>query len=70
MGKNINLKVARAKKDMTQKDLANAIGVSRQTINAIEKGEYNPTIKLCLKICWALDAKLDDLFWEEYHEEE
>lgn len=70
MGKNINLKVARAKRDMTQKDLANAIGVSRQTINAIEKGEYNPTIKLCLKICWALDTTLDDLFWEESHEEE
>ncbi len=70
MGKNLNLKAARARKDMTQKDLADAIGVSRQTINAIEKGEYNPTIKLCLKICWALDARLDDLFWEEYHEEE
>lgn len=70
MGKNLNLKAARARKDMTQKDLADAIGVSRQTINAIEKGEYNPTIKLCLKICWALDAKLDDLFWEEKYEEE
>lgn len=70
MGKNINLKVARAKKDMTQKDLADTIGVSRQTINAIEKGEYNPTIKLCLKICWALDTKLDDLFWEEKNDEE
>ena len=49
MSKNINLKIARAKKDMTQKELAEQIGVSRQTINAIEKGEYNPTIKLCLK---------------------
>ena len=65
MSKNINLKIARAKKDMTQKELAKQIGVSRQTINAIEKGEYNPTIKLCLKICWALDCRLDDLFWEE-----
>lgn len=70
MAKNINLKVARAKKDMTQKDLADAIGVSRQTINAIEKGEYNPSIKLCLKICWALDTKLDELFWEEKSDEE
>lgn len=70
MAKNINLKVARTKKDMTQKDLANAIGVSRQTINAIEKGEYNPSIKLCLKICWALDTKLDELFWEEKSDEE
>ncbi len=53
-----------------KKDLANKIGVSRQTINAIEKGEYNPTIKLCLKICWALDTKLDELFWEDYYEED
>lgn len=69
VGKNLNLKVARVRKDMTQKDLADKIGVSRQTINAIEKGEYNPTIKLCLKICWALDTKLDELFWEDYYEE-
>ncbi len=55
---------------MTQKELAEQIGVSRQTINAIEKGEYNPTIKLCLKICWALDCRLDDLFWEEKENEE
>ena len=70
VGKNLNLKAARARKDMTQQDLANKIGVSRQTINAIEKGEYNPTIKLCLKICWALDTKLDELFWEDYYEED
>ena len=50
MAKNIALKLSRIKKDMTQKDLAEKIGVSRQTINAIEKGEYNPTIKLCLKM--------------------
>ena len=70
MGKNISLKLARTKKDMTQKELAETIGVSRQTINAIEKGEYNPTIKLCLKICWALDARLDELFWEDENDEE
>ncbi len=70
MGKNIPLKVARARKDMTQKDLAEQIGVSRQTINAIEKGEYNPTIKLCLKICRALDTTLDELFWEDENNEE
>ncbi len=70
MPKNIALKVARTKKDMTQKDLAEKIGVSRQTINAIEKGEYNPTIKLCLKICWALDTRLDELFWEDENDEE
>ena len=46
MGKNLKLKSARAAKDMTQGDLAAAVGVSRQTINSIEKVEYNPTIKL------------------------
>lgn len=70
MGKNLVLKIARIEKDMTQKDLAEKIGVSRQTINAIEKGEYNPTIKLCLKICWALNKKLDDLFWEDQKDED
>ncbi len=70
MARNMALKLARTKKDMTQKELAEKIGVSRQTINAIEKGEYNPTIKLCLKICWALDAQLDELFWEDESDEE
>ena len=54
---------------MTQKVLAEAVGVSRQTINAIEKGEYNPTIKLCRKICRVLDKHLDDLFWEDEEDE-
>ena len=40
------------------------VGVSRQTINAIEKGDYNPTIKLCISICKTLDKTLDELFWE------
>lgn len=70
MGKNLNLKAARARKDITQKDLAESIGVSRQTINAIERGEVSPTIKLCLKICWALDTRLDELFWEDESNEE
>ncbi len=48
------MKAARAARDMTQKDLAAVVGVSRQTINAIEQGEYNPTIKLCRAICRAL----------------
>lgn len=65
MAKNLKLKAARAEKDMTQHDLAQAVGVSRQTINAIEKGEYNPTIKLCRAVCRALGKKLDDLFWED-----
>ena len=65
MPKNQKLKAARAEKDMTQAALAEAVGVSRQTINAIEKGEYNPTINLCRAICKALGKTLDDLFWEE-----
>ena len=65
MAKNLRLKSARAAKDMTQKDLADAIGVTRQTINAIELGDYNPTIKLCRAICHALDKTLDDLFWKD-----
>ena len=70
MAKNIAIKVARAEKDMTQKALAEAVGVSRQTMNAIEKGEYNPTIRLCRKICRILDRNLDDLFWEDEEDEE
>lgn len=66
MPKNLKLKAARAEKDMTQAALAEAVGVSRQTVNAIEKGEYNhPTIQLCRSICKVLGKTLDDLFWEE-----
>lgn len=65
MGKNLHLKAARAGKDLTQKDLADAVGVTRQTINAIEKGEYNPSINLCIGICRALGKTLDELFWED-----
>lgn len=61
--KNLKLKAARAMKDMSQEALANTVGVSRQTINAIEKGDYNPTINLCIAICKALDVTLNDLFW-------
>ncbi len=61
---NITMKVARAELSLTQNDLAKLTGVSRQTINAIEKGEYNPTIKLCISICKALNKTLDELFWE------
>lgn len=70
MSKNLSVKVARVQKDMTQKDLAAAVGVSRQTINAIEQGEYNPTIKLCRAICRALGKTLDELFWEDEENEE
>ena len=65
MAKNLKMKAVRAEKDMTQADLAAAVGATRQTINAIEKGEYNPTIKLCRAICKALGKTLDELFWED-----
>ena len=62
--KNLRLKAARAALDMSQQELADRCGVSRQTINSIEKGDYNPTIKLCLAICRVLGKTLDELFWE------
>lgn len=63
--KNLRLKSARAAKDLLQQQLAELVKVSRQTISAIEKGDYNPTINLCIAICKALDKTLDELFWEE-----
>ena len=65
MGKNLAMKEARKEKGLSQDALAAAVGVSRQTINAIEKGDYNPTIKLCISICRVLELTLNDLFWEE-----
>lgn len=63
--KNLKLKAARAGMDLSQQDLAKKVGVSRQTISAIEKGDYNPSIHLCISICKTLGKSLDELFWEE-----
>ncbi len=63
--KNLKMKLARAALDLSQQELADKVGVSRQTINAIEKGDYNPTINLCIAICRILNKTLDELFWEE-----
>lgn len=63
--KNLRLKAARAALDISQQALADTVSVSRQTINAIEKGDYNPTINLCISICRALNKTLDELFWTE-----
>ncbi len=63
--KNLRLKAARAGMDLSQEELAKAVGVSRQTISSIEKGDYNPTINLCIAICKVLGKTLDELFWEE-----
>ena len=70
MAKNLRLKMARAEHDMTQGDLADAIGVTRQTIGLIEAGKYNPSLSLCLAICKCLHKTLDQLFWEEQEESE
>lgn len=69
LGKNLKLKSARAAKDMSQKNIADAVGVTRQTINAIESGDYNPSIKLCIAICKVLGKTLNDIFWEEDNHE-
>lgn len=63
--KNKRMKIARIENDMNQETLADAVGVTRQTIGLIESGEYNPSLKLCVAICKALGKTLNDLFWEE-----
>lgn len=63
--KNLRLKSARAAMDLSQDELAKRCNVSRQTINSIEKGDYNPTINLCIAICRELHKTLDELFWTE-----
>lgn len=62
---NERLRAARKNKKISQAELAKKINVSRQTINMIENGDYNPSISLCLRICKALNKTLDELFWEE-----
>ena len=62
---NIKLKIARVEKGLSQRELANLVGVTRQTIGLIEKGKYNPTLNLCIKIVKTLNKTLNDLFWEE-----
>jgi len=59
------LKLARVENNLTQQELADAVGVTRQTIGLIEAGEYNPTIKLCLLLAKATKKSLDELFWIE-----
>lgn len=57
------LKVARAERGLSQGELAKLVGVSRQTISSIETGQFNPTAKLALILCIALDKKFEDLFY-------
>lgn len=63
--KNKKLKIARIALDMTQEDLANSVGVTRQTIGMIEAGNFNPSLNLCIAICKTLNKTLDEIFWEE-----
>lgn len=55
---------------MKQQELSEKVGATRQTISLIEKGEYNPTLKLCLAICYALGKTLDEVFWIEENSDE
>jgi len=67
--KNMKLKLARVELELSQEQLAELVGVTRQTIGMIEAGNYNPTLNLCLAICRALNKTLNDLFWEETENE-
>ncbi len=62
--KNKKMKIARVEYDLSQEQLAEKVGVTRQTIGMIESGNYNPTLNLCIAICKALNKTLDELFWE------
>ena len=62
---NERMRAARVAKELSQAELARAVGVSRQTVNMIESGGYNPTLELCIRICRALGLTLNDLFWED-----
>lgn len=68
--KNTNIIMARIKKNITQTQLAEMVGITRQTMCLIEKGEYNPSLKLCIAICKSLGKTLNDLFWEVENDEE
>ena len=59
------VKLARVRANLTQQELADAVGITRQTVSLIEKGKYNPSLKLCLQICYVVNAKLDEIFWIE-----
>ncbi len=68
--RNLKMKFRRIELDMSQTELAQRAGVTRQTIGLIESGDFNPSIKLCVAICKALGVTLNDLFWEEEDNEE
>ena len=63
--KNLRMKVARTRRGLSQSDLAEAVGATRQTIGLLEAGRYNPSLKLCVAICKTLGVTLNDLFWDD-----
>lgn len=62
---NMSFKLARVEKNLSQQELADLVDATRQTIGLIEKGKYNPSLNLCIKLAKVLDRTLDQLFWEE-----
>lgn len=63
----MKLKLARTALELSQEELANRVGVARQTIGLIESGNYNPSLNLCIAICKTLGKTLDELFWPDAH---
>ena len=66
MGRNERMRQARQNAGLSQEELARRIGASRQTVNMIERGDYNPSLRLCISICQTLGKTLDELFWPEH----
>jgi putative transcriptional regulator len=66
--KNMKMKLARIERELTQEQLAETVGVTRQTIGMIEAGKFNPSLQLCIAICRVLGKTLNDLFWEDQDE--
>lgn len=62
--KNERMRAARTDCGLSQQELADAVGATRQTIGLIEAGRYNPSLRLCTAICKTLGKTLDELFWE------
>lgn len=67
--RNLKMKFRRIELNMSQTELAQKADVTRQTIGLIESGEFNPSIKLCIAICEALECTLNDIFWEDKNDE-
>ena len=67
--RNLKMKFRRIEIGLSQTELAERAGVTRQTIGLIEAGDFNPSIKLCISICKALGVTLNDIFWEDEDDE-